>query len=182
MSDDDAGQATAQRVPAYASGLVFVGVWGLILAALNMVGRIHPTYHVSWGGLFTFEATNAAFGTAKDGFHFEPMGDTVFIAICVLMLTIGARSINERSDIAAWVRGLFVNDTWPALNDPSLGGGQRTASAWCLLLGLAFYLYFGIAHQGWIDVGVYSVSIALMAAGFGLNHASRAPPGDEKVD
>ena len=107
MSDDDAGQATAQRVPAYASGLVFVGVWGLVLAVLNMIGRIHPTYHVSWGGLFTFEATNAAFGTAKDGFHFEPMGDTVFIAICVLMITIGARSINERSDIAAWVRGLL---------------------------------------------------------------------------
>ena len=45
MSDDDAGQATAQLFP-YAPGLVFVGVWGLILAVLNMIGRIHPTYHV----------------------------------------------------------------------------------------------------------------------------------------
>ena len=52
----------------------------------------------------------------------------------------------------------------------------------CLLLGLAFYLYFGIAHKGWIDVGVYSVTIALMAAGVALNHASRAPPGDENID
>ena len=49
-------------------------------------------------------------------------------------------------------------------------------------LGLAFYLYFGIAHRGWIDVGVYSVTIALMAAGFALNHASRVPPGDENID
>jgi hypothetical protein len=31
-------------------------------------------------------------------------------------------------------------------------------------------------------VGVYSVSIALMASGFALNYASRAPPGDEKID
>ena len=106
----------------------------------------------------------------------------MFILICALMIALGARMINERSDIATWVRGLIINDTWPALNDPTLAGGQRTASAWCLLLGLAFYLYFGIVNQGWIDVGVYSVTIALMAAGFGLNHASRAPPGDDKVD
>ena len=182
MSDDDGGQTMAQNVPAYASGLVYVGAWGLMLAMLNMFGTIHPTYHVSWGGLLTFEATNAAFGTAKDGFHFEPLGDTVFILICALMITLGARMINERSDIATWARGLIINDTWPALNDPTLAGGQRTASAWCRLLGLAFYLYFGIAHQGWVDVGVYSVTIALMATGFGLNHASRAPPGDDMVD
>ena len=55
-------------------------------------------------------------------------------------------------------------------------------AAWCLLLGLAFYLYFGIVSQGWIDVGVYSVTIALMAAGVALDHASRVPEGDENID
>ena len=62
------------------------------------------------------------------------------------------------------------------------GVALNPRAAWCLLLGLAFYLYFGIAHKGWIDVGVYSVTIALMAAGVALNHASRAPPGDENID
>jgi hypothetical protein len=55
-------------------------------------------------------------------------------------------------------------------------------AAWCLLLGFVFYFWFGIQHDGWIDVGVYSVSIALIAAGFALNHASRVPPGDENID
>lgn len=182
MSDDASGQVMDGNVPVYASAMVFLGVWGLVLAALNMFSMAHPTYHVSWGGLLTFEATNAAFGEAKDGFHFEVLGDTIFIAACLGLVAFGARTVNERKSMADWVKGLLINDTWPALNDPSLGGGQRTMAAWCLLLGLAFYLYFGISHSGWIDVGVYSVFIALMASGFALNHASRVPPGDDKID
>ncbi len=182
MSDDASGQVMDGNVPVYASAMVFLGVWGLVLAALNMFSMAHPTYHVSWGGLLTFEATNAAFGEAKDGFHFEVLGDTIFIAACLGLIAFGARTVNQNGSMADWVKGLLINDTWPALNDPSLGGGQRTMAAWCLLLGLAFYLYFGISHSGWVDVGVYSVFIALMASGFALNHASRVPPGDDKID
>jgi hypothetical protein len=182
MSDDESSQVMDGNVPVYASAMVFLGVWGLVLAALNMFSMAHPTYHVSWGGLLTFEATNAAFGEAKDGFHFEVLGDTVFIAGCLGLIAFGARTVNERHSMADWAKGLLINDTWPALNDPGLGGGQRTLAAWCMVLGLAFYLYFGISHSGWIDVGVYSVFIALMASGIALNHASRVPPGDDKID
>ena len=182
MSDDATAQSTTGKVPVYASVMVCVGFWGLVLAVLNMFGMIHPTYHVSWGGLLTFEATNAAFGEAKDGFHFEVLGDTIFMAGCAALIAFGSMTINQQQPFADWFRGLVINDTWTALNDTSVAGGQRTMAAWCLLLGLAFYLYFGIAHKGWIDVGVYSVTIALMAAGVALNHASRAPPGDENID
>ncbi len=182
MSENDTGDVLDGKVPVYASALVFLGVWGLVLAALNMFSMAHPTHHVSWGGLLTFEATNAAFGDAKDGFHFEILGDTIFIAGCIGLIALGSRIVNERHSVGDWAKGLVINDTWPALNDSSLGGGQRTMAAWCLLLGLVFYLYFGIAHSGWIDVGVYSVTIALMASGFALNHASRVPPGDDKID
>ena len=81
------------------------------------------------------EATNAAFGDAKDGFHFEVLGDTIFIAACLGLIAFGARTVNQNGSMADWVKGLLINDTWPALNDPSLGGGQRTMAAWCLLLG-----------------------------------------------
>ena len=182
MSDDATAQTTAGKVPVYASVMVCVGLWGLVLAVLNMFGMIHPTYHVSWGGLLTFEATNAAFGEARDGFHFEVLGDTIFIAGCAGLIALGSKTINQQQPVVDWFRGLVINDTWTALNDTSVAGGQRTMAAWCLLLGLAFYLYFGIAHKTWIDVGVYSVTIALMAAGVALNHASRAPPGDENID
>ena len=182
MSDDANAQYNTEKAPVYASVMVCVGLWGLLLAVLNMVGMIHPNYHVSWGGLLTFETTNAAFGDAKDGFHYEVLGDTIFIAGCAGLIALGTKIINQRQPVADWFRGLVINDTWTALNDTSVAGGQRTMAAWCLLLGLAFYLYFGLSNQGWIDVGVYSVTIALMAAGVALNHASRVPEGDENID
>ena len=65
MSDDgvsdDSAKLTGEPVPMYAPALVFIGAWGLLLAALNMFSMAHPTQHVSWGGLLTFEATNEAF-------------------------------------------------------------------------------------------------------------------------
>ena len=90
MSDGETGQAVDGKVPVYASALVFLGVWGLVLAALNMFSMAHPTYRL-WGGLLTFEATNAAFGDAKDGFHFM-LGDTIFIAGCIGLIASAAES------------------------------------------------------------------------------------------
>jgi len=186
MSDDGASTSTSEKsagpVPVYAPAMVFLGAWGVLLAALNMFSMAHPTQHVSWGGLLTFEMTNAAFGEAIDGFHYEVMGDTVFLAACFALIGFGLKTINQHHDVPSWLKGLLINDTWPALNDVSIGGGQRTTAAWCLLIGLAFYFYFGVLHSGWIDVGVYSVTIALVATGFALNHASRVPPGDENID
>ncbi len=186
MSDDAGSANTTQKVggpvPVYAPAMVFMGAWGLLLAALNFFSMAHPTQHVSWGGLLTFETTNAAFGQAIDGFYYEPLGDSIFILACLAIIGTGLKTIGQRTEIGEWFRGLLVNDTWPALNDTSVGGGQRTVAAWCLFLGLAFYFWFGIQYAGWMDVGVYSVTIALMATGFALNHASRVPPGDEKID
>ena len=182
---EDAGAAQAGKstgVPAYAHALVFLGLWGLLLAVLNMFSLAHPTQHISWGGLLTFEMTNAAFGEALDGFHFEVLGDSLFIAGCTSMVVLGMNIISRSMSPAQWFKNLLFNDTWSALNDLSVGGGQRTTAAWCLFLGLAFYFWYGVKYAGWIDVGVYSVTIALMASGFALNHASRTPPGDEKIN
>ncbi|RJU92847.1 MAG: hypothetical protein DWC01_01260 [Candidatus Poseidoniales archaeon] len=187
MSDDNVSVDSSETssdgtVPFYSNWFIILGAWGLLLAVLNMFSMAHPTQHISWGGLLTFEATNAAFGEARDGFHFEVLGDTVFMVLCVALLYFGFKPINDSGNTSSWFSGLVVNDTWTALGDMNVGGGQRTMAAWCLLLGFVFYFWFGIKHDGWIDVGVYSVSIALIATGFALNHASRVPPGDENID
>ena len=119
MSDDVTGQSMTGNVPVYASAMVFIGVWGMVLAFLNMFSMAHPTYHVSWGGLFTFEATNAAFGDAKDGFHFEMLGDTIFIIACAGLIGLGSKIIGQHRNLGDWIKGLVINDTWPALNDLS---------------------------------------------------------------
>jgi hypothetical protein len=181
-SDAAAKTSVSGPSPVWANFVITLGLWGLLLAVLNMFSAATPAQHVSWGGLLTFEATNPAFGVAIDGFHYEPLGDTIFMAACLAMIGFGMKAINETSGVSEWATSLIVNDTWTALADPSVGGGQRTMAAWCLLLGLIFYFWFGINYSGWMDVGVYSVTIALVASGFALNHASRVPPGDENID
>ena len=160
---------------------VGIGTWGLVLAILNMIGEIHPSYRVSWGGLLTFETLAEAFGS-KEGAPTFVVGDIVFIAACLALLGLGLRSINSNVDggLAGFARSLVLNDTWPALVG-SEGGLMRAIGAWCLLLGFGFYIGYSVMYMTWIDVGVYSVSVSLVAFGFALNAVSRAPPGDETV-
>jgi len=159
-----------------------IGMLGIFLAILNILGYIHPNYHLSWGGLLTFEATNPAFGTKSDSAQFV-LSDVVFIAFCLVITSIGFRTFsNDEAGIGGWFRGLLVNETWPALVDPDVGGWNKLFGAWSLLLGFVFYFVYGILYTGWIDIGVYSMSIALIAFGLALLMAAAAPEGDENLD
>ena len=159
-----------------------IGILGIFLAVMNILGHVHPNYHISWGGLLTFEATNTAFELKSD----EPQvvfSDFIFIGLCVALAGLGLRTFgNEESGIAGWFKSIFINDTWPALVDPDIGGWNKLFGAWSLLLGIVFYFYYGIVNTGWVDVGVYSVSIALIALGLGLLMAANAPEGDDNLD
>ncbi|MDA9829321.1 hypothetical protein N9Z48_02585 [Euryarchaeota archaeon] len=159
-----------------------IGIFGIFLAVLNIIGMVHPTYHLSWGGLFTFEAMNAAFEPKSDGVQVV-LSDFIFIGLCIALAGLGIRTFgNDESGIAGWFKSILVNDTWPALVDPDIGGWNKLFGAWSVLLGIIFYFYYGIANTGWIDVGVYSVSIALIAFGLGLLMAANAPEGDDNLD
>ncbi len=161
---------------------IALGLWGIMLAVLNIMGLAHPTYHWSWGGLFTFETTNAAFEMKQDGMQLVA-SDFVFIGLCAAIAGLGFKTIaGEEGGIGAWAKGLLVNDTWPALADPSHKGWSMLFAAWCLLLGFSFYAYYGITYTGWTDPGVYSVSIALIAFGFALKASANAPEGDETLN
>lgn len=156
-----------------------LGALGIFLAILNLLGEIHPNYRVSWAGVLTFELTNNAFEDMSTAPSFV-VSDIVFIAVCGLFAGLGLKTISgQEGGLGTWFKSIFVNQTWMSLADPDLGGWYKTAGAWCLLLGVINYLYFGICATGWIDPGVYSVTIGLMAFGFALIYAANAPKPEE---
>jgi len=156
-----------------------LGSLGIFLAILNLLGEIHPNYRVSWAGVLTFELTNNAFEDMSTAPSFV-VSDIVFIAVCGLFAGLGLKTISDQEGgLGAWFKSIFVNQTWMSLADPDLGGWYKTAGAWCLLLGVINYLYFGICATGWIDPGVYSVTIGLMAFGFALIYAANAPEPED---
>ena len=156
-----------------------LGALGIFLAILNLLGEIHPNYRVSWAGVLTFELTNNAFEDMSTASSFV-VSDIVFIALCGLFAGLGLKTISgQEGGLGTWFKSIFVNQTWMSLADPDLGGWYKTVGAWCLLLGVINYLYFGICATGWIDPGVYSVTIGLMAFGFALIYAANAPEPEE---
>ena len=158
---------------------VGLGMLGIFLGILNLLGEVHPNYRVSWAGVLTFELTNKAFEDLSTAPSFV-VSDVVFLAICGLIAALGLKTINNQDGgIGAWAKSIFVNETWMSLADPELGGWFKTFGAWCLLLGIANYLYFGINSTGWIDPGVYSVTIGFMAFGFALVYAANSPQPEE---
>lgn len=184
QGDEQSGIISMITNPSKCTANWFIGfsMWGIFLAILNILGYAHPSYHYSWAGLFTLEMTNVAYELKSGSPQFVP-SDAIFIAICALFLSFGFKTYAATEDgIAGFFKGLFVNQTWPALASIEEGGIQRTLAAWSLLSGFVFYIYFGINHMGWMDPGVYAVSIALIAFGLALNHVSHAPEGEVNLD
>lgn len=158
---------------------VGIGLLGLFLAILNLIGEIHPNYRVSWAGVLTFEATNKAFDDLDTAPAFV-ISDAIFIALCTAFAGLGIKSINKQDGgIQKWLTSVFVNDTWMALADPDRGGWSKTLGAWCIILGVTNYLYFGLIATGWIDPGVYSVTIGLLAFGLALVYSANSPAPEE---
>ena len=184
LGDKQSGIISMITDPSRSTANWFIGLsmWGILLAVLNILGFVHPSYHYSWAGLFSFEMTNLAYEAKSDTAQFVA-SDAVFIAFCSLLMSFGFKAYAKTEDgVAGFFTGLVVNDTWPALASIEEGGIQRTLAAWSTLFGFAFYIYFGINSMGWMDPGVYAVSIALIAFGLALNHASRVPEGEDNLD
>ncbi len=148
----------------------WLGLLGLMLAVLNIMGVIHPTYRLSWGGLLTFEYTNAAFGD-KEGAAAFVASDAIFIAAVGGLTFLGARNLIGDGDVVEWFKNMVTNDWYNDLLD-SEGGWSLVLGTWSMLASIVFYFYWGIMHMAWIDPGVYSIAIALMASGIVLRMLS----------
>jgi hypothetical protein len=99
------------------------------------------------------------------------------MAMGVVALLWGAHGINQRFEggFQGWIRGLASDSTWTSLvSSEGDGGWTMTFSSWCLLAGFGFYLWWGFAYWGWVDIGVYAVTAPLLAFGFGLRYAAYA--------
>ena len=160
-------QMVIEPSSATARWFVGLGVWGLLLAVLNLMGIAHPGYRISWAGVLSMGRLNAAFEAHATAPAFVA-SDIVFIALCGGLVALGFRTIaNEEGSAAGFFRSLVDNSTWRALGSAE-GGISHTVGAWCLLVGLLFYVVRGIMHTNWFDPGVYAVSAVLVAFGFAL--------------
>ena len=150
-----------------------LGLWGLTLGILNLMILLRPEEKVVWASFLSLGKIGGPMFTTKTSFGIY--SDSTFLLITGSMFGLGTLGLHKSTEggIISWIRNLFVNDYWKSLVNPQEDGGwMKTISAWCLVIGFCFYLYWGIVYTGWVDTGVYAVSVAFIAFGFSLKYAS----------
>jgi len=143
---------------------VGLGLWGLMLAILNILGYVHPNYRVSWGGLLTFELTNDAFGTKADAATFVA-GDAIFMLLCGAAVYFGSKSLAGEEGFDNWLKTVLKCECYKDLVGGEDSNWNTVIGTWLVFIGLGFYFYWGIMYMAWIDLGVYAVSVVLFASG-----------------
>ena len=159
-----------------------IGLWGFSLGILNIMVLLRPEEKVVWAGFLSLGKLGGTIFTKKTTYAI--VSDSAFLLITGGAFALGALGIHKSTEggIVAWAKSLFVNDYWRSLVNPQEFGWMMTFSAWCLVIGFIFYIYWGIVHTGWIDTGVYAVSITFIAFGFTLKLAAENKPDENTED
>ena len=187
MSESDENSSFVEKIlnpnRVLSQWLFGLGLWGLSLGILNLMIMLRPEEKVVWASFLSLGKIGGPMFTEKTSFGIY--SDTAFLLMTSTALGIGSLGLHKSTEggIVAWIKNLFVNDYWKSLVNPQEEGGwMKTISAWCLVIGFCFYLYWGIMYTGWVDVGVYAVSAALIAFGFSLKYAAENISEDPSDD
>ena len=156
------------------SGWLFVlSIWGILLWLLNLLKLATPTGDkVVWSSLLSIGLIGGEYQTTNP--DFRPFSDGIFIILCVIVniLAIRGISLNVDGGIKGWLMNI-KSDFWPALVDFS-GGIRKTVSLWCILIGISFYVTWGVLNGGWVDPGVYAVAAPFVAFGWAFGKLADA--------
>ena len=148
-----------------------LGAWILLVGILNVLVMAHPTGKISWISFLSLGTFGQILDTETSNQGFSVLSDGAFLTMGLVLIGLGAKGINTHFEggMGAWLKNLFLNDYWLAMMNAEEGGWRKTFSSWLLAIGIIFYFYWGIAHTGWIDPGVYSVAAALIGFGIALS-------------
>jgi len=155
-----------------------LGLWATVLGLLNIIcgigGTAENKLKVVWAAYLSVGQLYPDLFTSD--MVYRPFSDTVFMALSIGLMAWGGRCLHNSTEggIVAWMRSVVTCESWLSLMSMKEAGGKMTAAMWCILLGLVFYIYQSIVHWNWVDVGVYSVTAALLGFGVALVFSAKA--------
>ena len=148
-------------------GSFLLGSWMAFLTLVNIISGVYSDGRkVNWMDFITNgPVTNSAH---EIGLTFPD--DVIFAIISAALIGIGVMGIgSSREDgFGGWISGLPNERIMKSLISPNLDI-VRTIARWMMLLGIVYYFGWSLRETTWVDTGVYSVMIALVAVGLGLH-------------
>ncbi len=153
---------------------LMLGLWVILLSIVNLVeGAYSPGYKVSWIGFMGFGGE--AFAKNDTGFVLD---DAIFAIIGLLLIVAGdyglrkanVDSAGNTNGAMSWILDIPNSDFMKNLVK---GETMRDMLAsWLVVIGILFYIIWSMQNNTWVDPGVYSVMISMVAFGFALNLSS----------
>ena len=164
MVQTDWNEALTKPSNMISTAALMVGAWIILLSLINIFGggAGQAGNKVAWIGFIGFGGE--AFVPYDDGFILD---DAIFAILGLIMIATGLRN----TDVFNWISNIQKSDF--ANNLIKGNTGKEIISSWLTVIGISFYLIWSIQNDTWVDPGVYSVMIAMVAFGIALNINSK---------
>ena len=96
--------------------------------------------------------------------------DGIFLLLGGVLILIGYMGINSSNEggFNKWAVEIPKSTIFRSLLS-SEKGLTRSIGSWMLFFGIVFYVIWSFCYNTWVDPGVYSISISLIAFGLGLH-------------
>ena len=164
MVQTDWNEALIKPSNMISTAALMLGTWIILLSLINMFGggAGQAGNKVAWIGFIGLGGD--AFVPYEDGFILD---DVIFAVIGLMLFIAGLRN----ADVANWIEN---NKGMDMINNLISGkNGKEIFSNWLVVIGVSFYIIWSIQNDTWVDPGVYSVMISMVAFGIALNINSR---------
>lgn len=164
MVQTDWKEALTKPSNMISTAALMLGVWIILLSLVNIFGggAGQAGNKVAWIGFIGIGGE--AFVPYDDGFILD---DAIFAILGIIMIATGMRN----QDVFNWISNIqnsdFTNNLIKGNN------GKEIVSSWLTVIGIVFYIVWSIQNDTWVDPGVYSVMIAMVAFGIALNINSK---------
>jgi|TARA_B110000495_G_C22916508_1_gene535393 hypothetical protein len=151
-------------MPLSASSML-LGLWALILTMVNiMFGAYSPGKKILWSGfIFSGDSNTSNLDIV--------LGDLIFgifaLSLCIIGWFGMSKSVGGNDKLSDSIKsnfGIFLNYLFSIEN-----GISRSVASWLILIGIIFYFSWSVLFNTWVDVGIYSVMIALVSSGIGIH-------------
>jgi hypothetical protein len=179
MTQTDWNEALTRPSSMVSTAALILGFWVIILSIVNIVeGAYSPGNKVTWLGFLGLSGD--AFAANDTGFVIDDAVFAIFGIILIGAGDYGMKKANTQLDdggnassrgAVSWILDLPNSDF--VKNIIKAESMKGAISSWLIVIGILYYIVWSIKFTTWVDPGVYSVMISLVAFGFALNVSSK---------
>ena len=141
-----------------------IGAWLAFVSLINIAfGAFAPGQKIEWLGFIDGSSLSEAY-SAHSSISIG-IGDVVALTLAAILIAIGARGIESSSGLRAFLYSIIMR---PRQMMSSEGDLSLIVANWMVVGGIVFYVFWSAINTTWVDPGVYSVSIVMIASGLGI--------------